>query len=248
MNINVGSWNILVYGSRDFKGIASLIRENNIDIIGIQEAAVYHDKEMPVNSAEEIAKELNYNFVFFPSVDARPRKPWILGNAILSRFPIIESSSYPLNLENKKYDGTSQKEQRTVISSKIQIDNKTLSFFTTHLQFSVGLNTTEVRLKQVKNLLTFLARHSGNPAVLTGDFNATPENEEIKIIEKKLQRLGSNEPTWTVKSGDFHGWKVDTLSYRIDNIFVSKDIHTKNCEVLKSDLSDHLPIKATLNI
>lgn len=247
MKINVASWNIWVYGSRDFKGIASLIRENNIDIIGIQEAAIYHDKDIPVNSAEEIAKELNYNFVFFPSVDARPRKPWILCNAILSRFPIVESSSYPLNLGNTTYDGNPHKEQRTVIYAKIQIDSKVLSFFTTHLQFSVEINTTEVRLKQVQNLLSILDKYQ-TPIILTGDFNSTPDKEEIKIIENKLKRLGNSEPTWTVKPGDFHGWKVDKLDYRIDNIFVSKDVKTSKFQVFKSYLSDHLPIKTIIKV
>lgn len=247
MQITIGSWNIWVYGTRDFKSIASFIKENNIDIIGIQEAAIYHDKNEPINSAEEIAKELNYQYVFYPSVDARPKKPWILGNAIISRFPIIESSFYNLNPDDQKYDGKAQTEQRTLIYSKIQLNENFLNFFTTHLQFSIGLNTTDVRIAQAEKIVSIVNQYNSS-IILTGDFNSTSTNEEIKTIEKRLTKLGSNKPTWTVHPFNSHGWSVSELKYCIDNIFVSKDIQSNSFEVLKNNLSDHLPIKTTINI
>lgn len=247
MKVNVGSWNIWVYGPRDFRGIAKVIRENNIDIIGIQEAAIYHDKKTSENIAEEIASELNYNFVFYPVAKENATHPWTLGNCIFSKYPIIESKSYSLNPSNIKYDGTYMTEPRILIHSKIQIKNKILNFLTTHLQFSLRFKTTDLRSAQVDNILKVIKKLH-KPIVLAGDFNSTPKNLEIKKIESILERIGGEEPTWTVYPFEKYGWRVNNLQHRLDNIFLSKDLKYKNFKIIKSKISDHLPIKASVQV
>ncbi len=248
MDVNVASWNIWIYGSRDYKEIAKVVRENKIDIIGIQEVGVYFDKNPPENTAEKIAKELDFHFAFYQTFDRRPNRPWLIGNAILSKFPIIKPKFYQLNPSNIEYDGTAQTEPRILVSSKIQLNNnKMLNFLTTHLQFSLGFKTTDIRIAQVENIL-FVIKKLGNPIVLTGDFNTTPESEEIKKIEKLLKRIDGDEPTWTVYPWNLYGWRVEGLEYRIDNIFISKDLAYKNFEIIKSKISDHLPIKVTIAV
>jgi endonuclease/exonuclease/phosphatase family metal-dependent hydrolase len=248
MNVNVASWNIWIYGSRDYKEIAKVARENKIDIIGIQEAGVCFDKNPPENTAEKIAKELDFHFVYYPAFDRRPNRPWLIGNAILSKFPIIKSEFYQLNPSNIEYDGTAKTEPRILVSSKIKLNNnKMLNFLTTHLQFSLGFKTTDIRIAQVERILSVIKK-LGNPIVLTGDFNAIPESEETRKIEKFLIRIDGNEPTWTVYPWNLYGWHVEGLEYRIDNIFISKDLIYKSFKIIKSKVSDHLPIKATITI
>lgn len=246
MKINVGSWNILVYGSRDFKGIAKLLKKNKIDIIGIQEAAIYFDKDKTENITEKIAKELKFDYVFYPAFDSRPAKPFIMGNAILSKFPIKKSKFYPLNPPTVKKGPETQ--PRILVFSEIQLNNnKTLNLLTTHLQFTVRFETSEMRLAQVEKIISVIKRLD-NPIVLTGDFNSTPKNQEIKMIEKILKRVDGLDPTWTVLPIEVHGWHVDELLYRLDNIFVSRDLKYEDFEIVKSKISDHLPIKVTIDI
>jgi len=246
MKINVGSWNIWIFGSRDFKGIAELVRKNKIDILGIQEAGIYFDKGQE-NMAKKIAEELNYNFVFYPAKDARPNNPWIVCNAILSKFPIIESNFHLLNPANFKYNGTYQTEPRNLVYSKITLnESKALNFLTTHLNPSIKFETTDLRLTEVEKVLSAIKKLE-NPIVLTGDFNSIPKNKEIKRIEEFLTRVGGDEPTWTVHPFEMEGWRVDKLEYRLDNIFVSKDLNYENFKIIKSKISDHLPIKVTID-
>lgn len=245
MKISIASWNIWIHGPRDYKKMASLIAENKIDIIGIQEAGIFYDKIHPLNITEEIARKLNFNFVFYPSLDARPTRPYVIGNAILSKFPILESAFYPLG-PDIEYDGTSRTEPRILVYAKIKADNNLLHFFTTHLQFSVELQTTKIRLKQVEKILSLTKNIQ--PVILTGDFNVPAKREEIKKIEDVLVRIDGDESTWTVYPLEKYGWKVDGLKYRIDHLFVSKDLSYKNPQVIKSRLSDHLPIKTIVVI
>lgn len=245
--INVASWNIWIHGSRDYKEMAGLIRENSIDIIGIQETGIYYDQKPPLNIAEKIAEKLNFNFVFYPSLDVRsdPKRRYIIGNAILSRFPILESTFYPLGPEIE-YDGTSRTEPRILVYAKIKLGRKALHFFTTHLQFSVKCKTTKIRLDQAEKI--FSLSKKVQPAILAGDFNIPPQNEEIKKIEKVLTRVPGEEPTWSVFPWEKFGWKIDGLEYRTDHLFISKDLGYKNPQVIKSRLSDHLPIKVSVII
>jgi len=248
MKINIASWNIWIYGPRDFKGIAKVVKENKIDIIGIQEAGIYFDKGNQENSAEKIAKELGFNYVFYPAADTRPKENYIIGNAVLSRFPITKSLSHHLNPPGVKYIGTYETEPRILVSSKIKLGKeKILNFLTAHLQVSLRFKTTNIRLAQVQNVLSIIKKLDG-PVVLTGDFNATPQNKEIKKIEKILTRLGGNKPTWTVHPFSTDGWNVNKLEYRLDNIFISKKLAHSDFKIIKSKISDHLPIKATIDI
>jgi len=249
MKINIGSWNIWIYGPRDFKGMAEVIKENKIDILGIQEAGIYFDKGQE-NMTEKIAKELNFNFVFYPAFDSSPNEAFIQCNAILSRFPIVESKSSHLNPSGIKYDGTYETEPRILISSKIQLsEDKIINFLSTHLQFSLNFKTTSIRLAQVENILS-IVKKLDNPIALTGDFNTTPQSEGIRKIESFLARVDGNEPTWSVHPWKMekYKWHVNGLEYRLDNIFVSKSLAYKNFNVIKSKISDHLPIKATIEI
>ncbi len=56
------------------------------------------------------------------------------------------------------------------------------------------------------------------------------------------------EPTWTVYPFDYKGFKETELKYRLDHIFVSKDLNVHDFKVIQSKGSDHLPVLATVNI
>lgn len=245
MKICVGSWNIWIDSPRDYKGMAKLINKNKIDVIGVQEAAIYYDKKPAQNITEQLADELGYNFVFYPAFDGRPQKQWKVGNAILSKYPIIKSSYHKLNPSRLVFDGTYQTEQRILVSSKIKIDKKTINFLTTHLKFSIKFQTTDLRIAQTENIISIINKLNG-PIILTGDFNSTTKNKEIKMLEKKLIRIGDNKPTWTVHPFSYGGWSNDKLKYRLDHILISEDLKYKNFNIIKSKLSDHLPIKADI--
>ena len=243
----VASWNIWIFGKRDYRGMAKLIKRNNIDIIGIQEAALYFDSNRTLDMAKSIAKELGYHYVFFKSTDIRPSLPMVQGNAIISRFPILASNSYALNSTVVKARSAYEKEQRILVAAKVRTGAGSVNFLTTHLQYSKGFKSTPTRIAQAKKIASVI-RALGGYTVLTGDFNSLPSNKEIKIIESCMARIGGNAPTWTVHPSSLPGWTENRLKYRIDNIFLPKGKTCKSFKVLRSKLSDHLPIMADISL
>lgn len=87
------------------------------------------------------------------------------------------------------------------------------------------------------------------PVILMGDFNATPEDEPIKVIERKLDDCKKQSQTPPLgPEGTFNNFDIShPLDQRIDFIFVNKKVTVQKYAVLtdSKDLrypSDHLPV------
>jgi endonuclease/exonuclease/phosphatase family metal-dependent hydrolase len=99
-----------------------------------------------------------------------------IGNAILSRWPITEQASQPLPT------GDGADDSRTVLFAQVQTPTGPLPFITTQLTSTTGQSA--VRCQQVAALCRFLAAHTGPgfPPVVTGDLNAEPDADEIRLL------------------------------------------------------------------
>lgn len=93
----------------------------------------------------------------------------------------------------------------------------------------------------------------GAPVICTGDFNSTPETEQINRISAVLQdahEVSKMPPYGPV--GTSNGFRFTApLKHRIDYVFVSKDFEVLKYAVLTDAKdqrypSDHLPVVATV--
>jgi hypothetical protein len=98
-----------------------------------------------------------------------------------------------------------------------------------------------------------------SPVILTGDFNATPDDEPIKIIlnpedndklidAEKISKNGHYGPY-----GTFNAFKSEQLGKHIDYVFVKNGVscsqHTTHSETWESKFpSDHFPVSAVLHL
>lgn len=224
--LKIISWNI--WGGVNLKEIISCLKETDADIIALQE--VLEDENGQNNNAEEIAKELGYNWVFKNTKTLTPSVSYLLqehnidsnkhwGNAILSKYPIIEISSYTLSENNS----------RTAVKITIEFRDNKIDIFSTHLVHAA--HPTEARVEQVENLLKLI---SDNTTIVAGDFNDVSESETIKKM-KEIMKDGENT-SFTNKDK------------KIDYIFTTKNINITDSGVIKSEASDHLPIYAIVEI
>ncbi|MBK1884225.1 endonuclease/exonuclease/phosphatase family protein [Luteolibacter pohnpeiensis] len=126
-------------------------------------------------------------------------------------------------------------------------------FFNTHLDHEAQL----ARENGIKLILQRIAdcKFPG-PFILTGDFNAEPENPIHQIIrENPLAPFDVwktlNPDTPESESGTFHGFEGNTDGNRIDYIYASNDIEGLQSAILHDSEngiypSDHYPVSAIL--
>ncbi|MEB1808589.1 MAG: endonuclease/exonuclease/phosphatase family protein [Bacillaceae bacterium] len=198
-----------------------VLRSLDSDIISLQEIERYSIRSKFKDQVQIIAKELEMNAVFYPSISY----PGIYyGNAILSRFP-IESTD--------RISFFSKRENRSAILSKINIsEEQSIYVINTHL----GLNEGE-RLAAIKKIYERLSQIE-EPVILMGDLNSLPTKKEYQMWDSYLTKSNVGDPIQTYYSRE----------WQIDYIFHSKEFVVSQTNVLKNDASDHYPVTAELSL
>jgi endonuclease/exonuclease/phosphatase family metal-dependent hydrolase len=108
---------------------------------------------------------------------AQGREGLSIGNAILSRWPIAAQAEVTLPA------GGLAGEARVAVHARVEAPGGALPLFTTHLTYGVG--RSQVRTEQVRALAAFVAEHAADcayPPVVTGDLNAEPGSDELRLL------------------------------------------------------------------
>ncbi|MGI5376167.1 endonuclease/exonuclease/phosphatase family protein [Streptomyces sp. CA-251387] len=161
------------------KAILAELRELRPDVVGLQEVWAADGE----NQAEWLAGELGMHWAWAPSpAPERWRRrigdPTVdIGNAVLSRWPVLDRRTLRLPAPSDVDDG------RLALFTRLATPSYDIPFFTTHL--TSALHASAVRCRQVTALAEFIAENRVDtpfPAVVTGDFNAWPDSDEIRLF------------------------------------------------------------------
>jgi endonuclease/exonuclease/phosphatase family metal-dependent hydrolase len=234
------------------------------DLIGFQELL----RGERIDQLHELLEGTAYHGSF-----AKASRFWVdpsleFGNGVASRWPITDT--HPLTLPESG-DG----ERRLLLAARIASPWGPLCFGTTHLNYQ--LQHGPVRLRQcvaIAEHMTALAPPFGFPPIVTGDFNAEPDSDEIRYLsglhvhEGKgvhlrdayrvaRQREGSSAlgATWSHRNPHTESWYEPDR--RIDYVFVGSPGpggvgHVVDCRVVCDQPvdgvwpSDHFGVLAEL--
>lgn len=231
---------------------ADLIRFYDADIIGTQE--VLH------NQLTDLCDRMpDYSYVGVGREDGKTKGEYSVVLFKKDRFKIIDSGNFWLSenmnaIGNKGWDAACERIATWVIL-KDKESGKSLFLLNTHLDH-MGQTARREGAKLVLKEAEVLAK--GLPVVVTGDFNATPNEESIQVLTNKNDKryLTHTRDIAALKYGPeytFHNFGKIPVEKRqfIDYIFVKGDIKVTRHGVL-TDLkynlypSDHYPILATI--
>jgi endonuclease/exonuclease/phosphatase family metal-dependent hydrolase len=161
------------------KAILSVLRELAPDVVGLQEVWAAGGE----NLAEWLAEELGMHWTWAASPAPERWQRRIgdatvdIGNAVLSRWPVVAQDVLRLPAPTDVDDG------RLALYARLAAPGHQVPFFTAHL--ASPLHASAVRREQVTALAEFVAAHrdgTGFPPVVTGDFNAWPDSDEIRLF------------------------------------------------------------------
>ena len=225
--------------------ITAFLKTADADIIAMQEVI----EDETGNTALTIARALGYECVY--ALGMKMSSKWAgpprekeeiinFGNAILSKYKIVESKIHELSHEKR----------RVAVQADIQIGNNILHAFSVHLQHNhleqADQQISGIQNKQADNLFRLLPREK---VIVMGDFNALSESYPVKKIKDVLRDADNgNGLTWSVYPEGCSICLVQKIQYKLDYIFTSKDLKTSSFEVGDSRGSDHLPISAIIEI
>ena len=248
--INIASYNIRYDNKGDGvnawpnrkENVKGLIKFHDIEIFGVQEALIGQLKDISeltdftyIGKGRDDGKEAGEHSAIFYKKD---------------RFKLLKSGDFWLSetpdKPGKGWDATCC--NRICSWGRFQdlTTKKEFYFFNVHFDHQ----GVEARRQSGLLMAKKIKEIAGNSStILTGDFNSTPETEQIKTIQTILSdsREVTKQPAYGPE-GTFNSFKFDApMDKRIDYIFISKNIDVLKYGVLTDAKeqrypSDHQPV------
>lgn len=226
--------------------VKRLIRYHGFDIFGTQEGFR--------GQLNDLAEMQEYTFI---GVGRDNGKEAGEHSAIFyrkDRFKLLATGDFWLSetpdKPSKGWDATCCNRICTWVKLKDKRTRKNFYVFSVHFDHQ-GIEARRQSGKLMVEKIKSIAQNT--PTICVGDFNSTPDTEQIKTMQTLLAdayQVSVMPPYGPV--GTFNGFKFDApLQDRIDYIFVSKAFAVKKYGVLTDALnqrypSDHLPVVATV--
>ena len=234
-----------IYGARatspanaaDLDAIAEVIRRQNPDFVTLNEVDVFTNRTgKDVHQACDLAEKLGMEWHFSKAID---RDGGEYGDAVLSKYPILEKRSYRLPCAAEQPG-----EDRSLCVIRVQIDGKDLYVASTHLDHLSG---DASRLVQATEIRRIRDTELEGDLILCGDLNAIPSSNVIATMTSFLTNTGPI---------DQYTFPSDDPSRKIDYIMYAPIEHfgVQNCQVVSRgdqqvggvDASDHRPVIADI--
>jgi len=210
----------------DMEDIAQVIENSQPDIVALQEVSRGWVVSGRVDMLTWLSQRLDLPYVFGPTADP------FWGNAILSRYPIVEYTLYDLPPRDLFV-------LRGFTVALIDLGNgDRLQVITTHYHHLE--EDTDIRQLQSDAVIDFW--DGAERTVLLGDLNAQPNDPEMEMLRQAGlvdAMAGIEPPAYTYPSVN--------PERRIDYIWVSPDLRISDVWVPVSNASDHLPVVAEID-
>ncbi|MBI3486184.1 endonuclease/exonuclease/phosphatase family protein [Candidatus Daviesbacteria bacterium] len=247
--ISLNVWN----GGEFFERIVDFVKKENPDIVALQE--VYDGRpeslEKKHRTRTELKKSLNFLYESYAPAYLETLSFGQIpsGNLVLSKFPITKSDSffYDIPFRTRTYTGKVEEGLNTPRNLQyclIEVKNTQINLFNTQGIWGTDGLDNERRLKMADLIVSKIKDKSN--VILCGDSNVTQKTQTILKIEKYLKNVFKGELNSTfnlkIKKGGAFAKAV------VDILMISPNIKVLEHSCPNTDISDHLPLVATLEI
>jgi endonuclease/exonuclease/phosphatase family metal-dependent hydrolase len=227
-------------GRYDLSRIADVIKNQNVDVVALQEVMFNSGFGNGENQPETYKRLMQQKtgrtwYYVYARMDGNwGSTSWAVGNMLLSRLPFSTTSRYALSYE------------RSVAHGKVFVGGRGVNLFSTHLD----AGSSSSRATQI-NQLKYYASTFGESRVVLGDFNARPGSSEYSLMVGNYQDAWADGVAAGVASSPSGSIGYTMGTSRIDFIFESRGASTlalARVAVISSSASDHRALVATYRI
>ncbi len=238
INVKIMSYNIR-HGEGldtllDLSRSAQIIKSQAPDLCGLQEIDNFCLRSDSLNQTDYLSQKTNMEGVFGKFMYYQGGE---YGMATLSAKPII--STKVLQLPDAKY------EPRVSIVQEVQLSkNCNIVFANVHFDWTNEQEGSSIRLSQAKVLVNYI-NTLNKAAIITGDFNCTPESPTMKYFEEQgfvFVKKGEDNLSFQGENK----LEIDHVIYRDTNLVKFKN---KSARLLNEPItSDHRPLVVELEV
>lgn len=210
-------------GQVDPEGIARVIESQKPDVVALQEVTRGWLIAGSTDLYEWLGHRLGMPYtVFAPAADRQ------FGNAVLSRFPIVEATTAHLPIG-------SESQRRSYLRVVVDLGPERLTVYDVHLS---AWSDAATRLAQVD---TILATWRSQPrTIVAGDMNASPGEPDMERMLAAGFRSAQDQ------AGDPAANTSTDPDERIDWVYGTADLDFRDFSTVASRASDHLALATTV--
>lgn len=212
----------------DLSRCAKVISDIAPDICGLNEVDNFAERTGFISQTEYVSQAVGMNGFFGKALDFSKGE---YGNAVLSRFPILETEVISIP-DPQIHDEPAYYESRSVTRAVVDTGDAQITVLQTHF----GLAISEQQNAQ-QTLLQILDKESG-PVILMGDFNIRPDNRLLDPIRERLIDTAFLQPGYFKT---FPSYPTNYPDCKIDYVFVSKHFTPRALQIPQVRASDHMP-------
>jgi endonuclease/exonuclease/phosphatase family metal-dependent hydrolase len=221
---------------------AEIIKKHDPSIIGIQEGLSYMVSDIEVRlgnyqyigRGREVGNKGELSAIFY--------KKDILNVVNQGQFWLSEEPSVP----GSKSWGSDY--PRVCTWGHFQLKKypeKEFFIYNTHLDH-ISQEAREQGVRMIWDAMS-MPQQLEKPVFLTGDFNATPENNVIRFLESKEELVDSYSILDGGVGSTFHNFSGDAEGYPIDYIFTTRNVQLHKVLIDRNKIngsypSDHYPV------
>ncbi len=189
-------------------------------------------QEMDESGTEQIARELQLNYVYFPAA-IEPTYDENFGNAILSRWPILDPQKLIL-----PHKSLSNRMNRIATRATVQIQGMDILVYSVHTESVFTLPKS--RKEQYTAILQDMDPEAGF-VIVGGDFNSFTQTA-VEEIEQSYEDAGLSR----VSRDSGHSVVKFGIGLSTDHIFAKGFMMEQAGTLAGATASDHVPIWVTM--
>ena len=234
------------------EGISTLIQRERPDVVLLQEADLNASRTGQKNVAEELARELSFNYVFGIEFEELSQgsssNPAYHGQAILSRFPIESSRILRFTHQSMHWQPRPYLPRwpvfqprlggRMALIAAISVGKATVVLYDLHLE---SQGSERLRLQQLDEVLADVTQYPSDACVvLAGDFNSDVRRSSLaqKVVHAGFRNVIEEGSLSTKPGGAAKDWVFVRGPVQFDKGTVHQD----------TSASDHFPISSYLSV
>ena len=233
--IKVMSYNIHIatpgsisdFNITDLQAVADVINREKPDVVFLQEVdknTIRSGKDS--HQAKDLAELTGMHYHF---ASASYKSEGEQGQAILSKYPIIDAESFRLPCPEE-----SNGETRSLAIIVVEIEGVNVAFMTVHLDHRSDVD----REFQIAQMLEHTKKYDNYPIIFGGDFNMKPDNDNFNLIKKQFAMVTDDHPFTFPQINPTTTIDFILLNNKASELLDVVDYYT----VDEQYASDHLPL------